>query len=334
MLSLLACAWTCVATAAVAQPGAPSGATSAATAPRELAAALDTSREAEAGDPLGPEARRCRLCLYQPDNMAFDEQGNIYLVDTDHGHRSRILKLSASGSELADWRVFTDGPGSDNGPDGIAIDGQGNIYAPDGAAHRVLKLSPAGKIIRVYGPMKGSFKYVHVAVDSAGDVYVVEPEQNAIEKLSPDGALLARWHREGGPGVNQWREPQTISIGRDDTLVLLDWGNDRVEVLSETGETRLIFRAAGAPGEGLVSSSGACADGAGDIYVADYQRSRVKEYDPSGHLLKTIGNVHGHRIFAHAPFSLACGRDGNLYSADGLSVVKYSKDGVVLARWR
>lgn len=276
----------------------------------------------------------CTLCLYQPDNMAFDAQGDIYLVDTDHRHRSRILKLSRTGHKLADWRVFTDGPGSDNGPNGIAIDRQGNIYAPDGGAQRVLKLSPTGKVIQAFGPMKGSFKYVHVAVSADGDVYVVEPEQNAIERLSPDGTPLARWHRERGSGADQWHEPQTIAIGRDDTLVLLDWGNDRIEVLSDGGVTRRIFRAAGAPTEALVSSSGACTDSDGDIYVADYQRNRVKEYDPNGHLMKTIGNDDRHKIFEHAPFSMACGRDGNLYSADGLSVVEYSKNGVVLARWR
>lgn len=288
----------------------------------------------EISGPLVAPSSPCRLCLYQPDNMAFDRRGNIYLVDTDHEHRSRVLKLSPAGLELADWRVFTDGPGTDNGPNGIAIDQNGNIYVPDGAAQRVLKLSAAGKVIRVFGPVKGSFKYVHVTVDAGGDVYVVEPEQNAIEKFSPQGVLLARWYRERGSGADQWHEPQTIAIGRDGTLVILDWGNDRIEVLSNSGATRLIFHAAGAPGEGLVSSSGACTDDSGDIYVADYQHGRVKEFDPKGHLLKTIGNHGEHRIFEHAPFSLACGRDGNLYSADGLSIVKYSKDGVVLARWR
>lgn len=303
-----------------------------------LITSLTIAASCRAGESPGPSDAQsnqgCRLCLYQPDNMAFDAQGDIYLVDTDHKHRSRILKLSRTGEKLADWRVFTDGPGSDNGQNGIAIDAQGNIYAPDGAAHRVLKLSPTGKVIQVFGPMKGSFKYVHVAVGADGDVYVVEPEQNAIEKLSPDGKPLARWHRERGPAADQWHEPQTISVGKDNKLVLLDWGNDRIEILSDNGATRRIFRAAGAPTEPLVSSSGACTDGDGDIFVADYQRNRVKEYDPNGHLVKMIGNDGGHRIFEHAPFSMACGRDGNLYSADGLSVVKYSKDGVVLARWR
>jgi sugar lactone lactonase YvrE len=281
-----------------------------------------------------PAVPACELCLYQPDNMAFDAVGDIYLVDTDHKHRSRILKLSPTGKQLADWRVFSDGPGSDNGPNGIAIDGQGNIYAPDGAAQRVLKLSPAGRVIQVFGPMTGTFQYVHVAVDGGGQVYVVEPQEDAILKFAPDGTLLARWHRKHGSGVDQWHNPQTISLGKDGTLVVDDWGNDRIEVLSDSGETRRMFRGAGAPDEALVSSSGACADRDGNIYVADYQRNRVKEYDADGRLLKTLENDGRPPIFEHAPFSIACGRDGNLYSADGLSVVEYSKDGVVLARWR
>lgn len=299
-----------------------------------LAVSTQCSAQETSDQPGQKPSQACELCFYQPDNMAFDAQGSVYVVDTDHKHQSRILKLSPDGNALADWRVFTDGPGTDNGPNGIAIDRDGNIYAPDGAAQRVLKLSPAGKVMQIFGPMEGKFKYVHVAVAADGEVYVVEPAEDTVKKFAPDGKLVASWHREHGPGLDQWHNPQTIAIGRDNTLVLDDWGNDRIEVLSEAGETRLIFRGAGAPDERLVSASGACTDGDGDIYVADYERNRIKEYDSSGHLFKTIGNDAGHQIFEHAPFSIACGRDGNLYSADGLSVVKYSKDGLLLARWR
>lgn len=279
----------------------------------------------------------CELCLYQPDNMAFDVRGDIYLVDTDHKHRSRILKLSPAGKKLADWRVFTDGPGNHNGPNGIATDKDGNIYVPDGAAHRVLKLSPAGKVILTFGGTSAAFRgvdYVHVAVDSAGYLYATEANLDTILKFSPEGALSAVWHREHGSGPEQWRNPETISIGQGGTLVMDDWGNDRVEVLSsDTGKTLLTFRGAGAVNEGLISSSGTCTDRGGHIYVADYQRNRVKQYDSRGHLLMTIGDGKS-PIFEVAPFSIACGSDGALYSADGLSVMKYSKDGKLLARWR
>ncbi|HEV7165730.1 MAG TPA: NHL repeat-containing protein [Gammaproteobacteria bacterium] len=278
----------------------------------------------------------CVLCFYQPDNMAFDAQNNIYLVDTDHKHRSRILKLTPEGQVLADWRVFTDGPGTNNGPNGIAIDNGGNIYVPDGGAQQMLKLSPMGKIIATFGKASSTVKddYWHVAVDPTGNVYVVEFGRNLIQEFTSDGKLAAKWHREHGLGSDQWRNPQTIAIGKNDTLVVDDWGNDRIEVLSRTGENKLIFRGAGAMNEGLISSSGACTDSAGNIYVADYQRNRIKEYDFRGHLFNTIKDDRKPRLFEHAPFSIACGRDGNLYSADGLSVIKYTKDGVLLARWR
>ena len=84
----------------------------------------------------------------------------------------------------------------------------------------------------------------------------------------------------------------------------------------------------------LASISSACVDRESNIYVADYQSYRVQEFDWRGRLLATIGNSPGNILFEHAPNSLACGKDGDLYATDGLSVVKFSRAGRVLARWR
>jgi len=88
------------------------------------------------------QAASCNLCLYGPDNMAFDGGGNLYLVDTDHKTRSRILKLSPQGRRLAEWHVFGVEAGRDNGPDGIALDRAGNVFVVDRGSDRILKLSP------------------------------------------------------------------------------------------------------------------------------------------------------------------------------------------------
>jgi hypothetical protein len=87
-----------------------------------------------------PQARpvTCSLCLYGPDNMVFEGRGRIYLVDTDHESRSRILELSADGKKLADWRVFTDAPHSRNGPEGIALDRTGDVLVTDAGAQRFI----------------------------------------------------------------------------------------------------------------------------------------------------------------------------------------------------
>jgi len=278
----------------------------------------------------------CSLCLYGPDNMAFDAAGNTYLVDTDHKAQSRVLKLSPQGTVLADWRVFTAVPGHFNGPDGIALDGEGNILVTDGGLDQALKLSPTGDVVAKFGSFTmGAFdEGGHVAVGKDGSIYIVAAGPNLIQKYSPQGKRIETWHRDKGQGLDQWIQPETISIGADGNLVIVDWGNHRILVLSPAGQTVRAFD--GIPNQPLkaASISGAVVGPDGNIYVADYQLLRVQEFDPQGHLLVTIGNSPGNTLFEVAPNSIAVDRSGNIYSTDGLSVIKFSREGKLLARWK
>jgi sugar lactone lactonase YvrE len=285
--------------------------------------------------PVAPAAP-CRLCLYGPDNMAFDAAGNVYLVDTDHKSRSRVLKLSPNGRVLADWRVFSAVPGRHNGPDGIALDNEENVFVINGGHDQVLKLSPKGEVLAELGGFtSGAFdEGGHVAVGKDGNIYVVAAGSNLIQQYSPPGKLISSWHRNKGIGIDQWIQPETISVADDGNLVIDDWGNHRILTLSPTGQTIRAFEAIPNEPLKLASTSGAVVAPNGNIYVADFQLYRVQEFDSRGHLLATIGNTPGNTLFELAPNSVAVDQSGNLYSADGLSVVKYSREGKLLARWR
>ncbi|HEX6809756.1 MAG TPA: NHL repeat-containing protein [Gemmatimonadaceae bacterium] len=281
-------------------------------------------------------AAPCRLCLYGPDNMAFDTAGNVYLVDTDHKARSRVLKLSPEGRLLAEWHVFDSASGRNNGPDGIALDREGNIFVVDRGGVQILKLSPAGRVLAKFrGFPARAFDFGgHVAIGKQGEVYGVAAARNLTLKFSPQGNVVARWHRAQGPGLDQWHNPETISVDNDGNLVIADWGNVRILTLSPNGHTVRAFAAV--PNEPLnVSSvSGAVVGRDGNIYVADYQLLRIQEFTSHGRLLATIGNTPGNTLFEKAPNSIAIDPQGVLYATDGLSVVKFSRDGKLLARWQ
>jgi hypothetical protein len=200
----------------------------------------------------------------------------------------------------------------------------------------VLKLSPAGDVLARFGGFTvGAFDDGgHVAVGKDGSIYIVASGPNLIQKYSPQGKVLGSWHRDKGPGLDQWVQPETISIGDDGNLVIDDWGNHRIMVLSPAGRTIRAFD--GVPNEPLnvASISGAVVGADGNIYVADYQLLRVQEFDQQGHLQATIGNSLGNTLFEVAANSIAVDRSGNIYSTDGLSVVKFSHEGKLLARWR
>lgn len=156
------------------------------------------------------QAASCNLCLYGPDNMAFDGGGNVYLVDTDHKARSRILKLSPQGRRLAEWHVFGVEAARDNGPDGIALDRAGNVFVVDRGSDRILKLSPAGKVVaRFVGFPSHAFDGGgHVAIDSRGNVYGVSAASN----------LSWNFRREGNasrPGSTGRARVPTSGIGRN-----------------------------------------------------------------------------------------------------------------------
>ena len=279
------------------------------------------------------EAAPCKLCLYGPDNMAFDRAGDIYLVDTDHKARSRVLKLSPQGKELSEWHVFPVIPGRDNGPSGIALDRKGDILVTD--AQAVLKLSPKGGLLATIGAEPGILDVQsHVAIDGKGDIYFAQAQRNLIRKFSPDGKLLASWQRPKGSGADQWNQPEQISLASDGNLVVQDFGNHRMMILSPSGRTISTFDATRNVPLKLASTSSSCVDREGHIYVADYQLYRVQEFDSRGNLLATIGNTPGNVLFEQAPNSVAVDDHGNLYATDGLSIVKFSRTGKLLARWR
>lgn len=298
-----------------------------------VAGLLISGAVAQAGLGVGAAKASCKLCLYGPDNMALDAAGNIYLVDTDHKTRSRVLKLSNQGEELAQWHVFPLVRGEDNGPSGIALDPDGNILVTD--AQGILKLSPKGKLIATIGADSGIYDVQsHVAVDRQGDIYFAQAQRNLVREFSSNGTLLARWQRAKGAGLDQWNHPEQISIAPDGNLVVQDWGNHRMMMFTPAGRAIFAFDAAAGVPLRLASISSACVDRESNIYVADYQLYRVQEFDWHGRLLATIGNTPGNILFEHAPNSLACGEGGDLYATDGLSVVKFSRAGRVLARWR
>jgi DNA-binding beta-propeller fold protein YncE len=281
-----------------------------------------------------PSSSACVLCLYGPDNMVFDQDGDVYLVDTDHHSRSRVLKLSRDGKELADWRVFAYVPRRRNGPEGIAMGRDGDIFVTDAGAHVVLKLSPQGNVLLRIGSGTGTFKELgHVAVLPNGRICVSESDSNAIQVFSPRGSLVERWKRNGGVG-GDWKHPESIASLGDGSLVVEDWGNHRIDIVSPGGKVVVSFGRFGkGPGE-LMNSAGIAVDTHQNIYVADYYLKRIQGFDRTGKLVRVLENSSGHTLFNLRPGGVAVDRDGNLYSPDGLSVVKYSPDGRVLQRWQ
>ncbi len=67
------------------------------------------------------------------------------------------------------------------------------------------------------------------------------------------------------------------------------------------------------------------------LNVADDKLHRIQKFDSSGRLLVMFG---GSALFTEGPGGVAIDQRRNIYSPDGLAIVKLSPSGKFLERWR
>jgi sugar lactone lactonase YvrE len=139
---------------------------------------------------------------FLPAGMAFDQEGNLYLADTQ---RSIIRKITPDGVEStfagqSDVMGSVDGTGSDalfGHPLGLTTDGSGNIYVGDETTIR--KITPDGVVTTLAG-QAGTFGTADgtagdarfsslggLAADGQGNIYVADGD--AVRVVTPAGVV-------------------------------------------------------------------------------------------------------------------------------------------------
>jgi DNA-binding beta-propeller fold protein YncE len=158
-----------------------------------------------------------------------------YVADTAH---NRVLVYSAGGSLLARWGAGEgngasgSGPGDFNHPAAVAVDGAGNAYVADSGNDRIVKLSPDGRVLTIWGSRGTADGRFHspsgVAVDAAGSVYVVDSENNRVEQFDANGRFLAKWGVRG-VGLGAFSQPTAVAVGCEGSVYVADTNNNRIE---------------------------------------------------------------------------------------------------------
>jgi sugar lactone lactonase YvrE len=186
--------------------------------------------------------------FFNPQGIAVDGQGNVYVSEVDN---NRIQKLTPDGKSLG---VFGgpqgDGPGQFNQPFGISLDRAGNLYVADLNNNRVQKLSPGGQPLAVFGSGRGSgpgqlVQPRGVAVDADGNVYISDTQNHRVQKFAPDGTFLTQWrHCEDDPTVCEFPNsgsapgafyyPRGAMIDAGGDVYVADTSNNRVQRLVQT----------------------------------------------------------------------------------------------------
>ncbi|HJP62768.1 MAG TPA: putative Ig domain-containing protein, partial [Mucilaginibacter sp.] len=286
----------------------------------------------------------------EPDGMAVDAAGNIYLVEVAS---SVVRKVTPQG--VVTTFAGAGLPGNANGqgvaarfnnPKGIAIDAAGNFYVTDYTNGLIRKITPSGLVSTFAGSGAGGSKDglgtaatfqrpTGIAIDAAGYIYVTE-ETNIIRRISPTGQV-DRWAGSGVAGSADgtytqasFNDPAGIAIDAVGNLYVTDRGNKLIRRITPGQVVTTIagngnFGATNGPALSASFSypTGIAIDASGTIYIADWGSNLVRKLSPEGIVSTYAGNgtfAPADGIGTAAAFNLPAGvvidSQGHLYVSE------------------
>lgn len=248
--------------------------------------------------------------LNNPNALAIDYQGNIYISDGTNG---RIRKVDNNGiittvAGNGDLKYSGDGgPAISAGvyvPVGVAVDKFGNIYISDSGSKRIRKVDTSGNISTIVGT--GTSGY------------------------SGDGGLAT---------AATLRNAKGIAVDVNGDLLIADAGNHCIRKVSmSTGIISTIVGngTSGNSGDGgtaanatLIDPETIYVDPSGNIFIGDIAASVVREVDGSTGIIKTIAGTGspgynnktgvGTSVMLNQPSGIVADKSGNLYIGDLLN---------------
>lgn len=107
----------------------------------------EASDDAEPWKRVNPPLPAVNGQFRQPTDVAWDNQGNIFVSD---GYiNSRVAKFDKDGHWVKQWGERGNAEGQFNTPHSIANDAKGNIYVADRGNRRIQVFDPDGTLLRV-----------------------------------------------------------------------------------------------------------------------------------------------------------------------------------------
>ncbi len=223
-------------------------------------------------------------------------------------------------------------------PTGITSDSKGNIYVSEANGSIVVKITPAGTVSTFAGNgvpgcetgtgTSASFTFPYeVCSDAQDNIYVADYSCSGIKRISSAGVVSVFCAGNSTQGVSL-ASPQTVGSDPQGNIYVGDeLGEENLAKISPQGAATLLA-GDGTTGykDGPVASaefmgpSGMCADGNGNVYVADGHRIRKIS---GGQVTTIAGNQNigfTDGTGANAQFGGAMGlcvdSKGNIYVAD------------------
>ncbi|MCE7979756.1 MAG: 6-bladed beta-propeller [Caldilinea sp. CFX5] len=281
------------------------------------------------------------LLLNQPNGVAMDVGGNIYVLDKEN---ARVIVFNAQGNPLRQWGRFGSGPGQFRTPSAIAVDKWNNYvyvadYIPTGYGNtplmpRLQKFSLSGILLgqldnRLTPPPLPAVLNGMV-VDDHGNIYLAG--DTTVRKIDFAGHIAKEWGGSGS-GNGQFNKASGLAFDftqnstTDGILYVVDSGNQRVQKFTLDGSFLGQWGSQG-NGDGQFSNpQGVAVDSNKDVYVVDSGNQRLQKFNNAGSFLGRWGGLKD-------PTTIV-GSNGSVYVADtgNHRIQQFTPDGRLLNAW-
>jgi len=147
-------------------------------------------------------------------------------------------------------------------------------------------------------------------------------------------ALVLKFGARGSqPGFFTW--PRGIAVGADNTIIVADSSNHRVQIFDEHGQTRFWLGGYG-NGEGEFDClAGVAVNRIGQYIIADRYNHRIQIFDPSGQFIRTFGSQGTGNGQFNYPWGICTDALGFIFVCDKENhrVQVFQSDGTFVAKF-
>jgi hypothetical protein len=240
---------------------------------------LDTAGRLLVYSEKGVLARQWRMPESEagnPEGVCVLRDGRIAVADT---HYSRILFFDQNGKLLGTLGREGKGPGEFLYPVALTQDDEENLYVAEyGSNDRVQKFTREGELVLSFGSFgtePGQFQRPSGLVYHEGKILVSDATNNRIQVFSDGGKFIKILELTGQQ--LRLRFPFGISLGSDNVLYIIEWGESRITSISLKGRLLGRYGSCGT-GRGQFSTPwGIAVDSNLRILVADTGNRRIVE---------------------------------------------------------
>ena len=213
---------------------------------------------------------------------------------------------------------------------GVAVNTEGQIVVTDNFGHCVYVFDNNGNCLRKSrgeGSNTGQFQYPNgISFFNDNEVLIADSGNCRIQRLNIQTGTVVKSFGKRGREKGEFGRPLDVTVDDKERIVVTEWDNNRIQVMSKEGESIFTF---GDKGPEKLLWPSCCTLYKNMFLVSDLGNHCIKAFDQSGTFLYKFGKEGSQDGQFNPPRGLLVGSSDNLLVCDSGNnrVQQFSLDG-------